>query len=117
VIYTVYRSYKDHGSNPIEPETPEALISDFDKEFIKVIYRKYKDYSASELVDKTHGESPYMNTDKDDVITQDSIKAYFSEKVYCDDKLFKGANTVAKLPAEDYNSAEDAEWEAYLALQ
>lgn len=86
VIPKIYHEYKEYGNGPI-PET-EGLsffpfAGDYELKTIEAVWDGYKKYSPIQLVNKTHREDPWRDAIEeykksyDDVIYQDSIKAYF----------------------------------------
>lgn len=82
VVPMVYFAYSTNGAEPLtadEDMVIPALRKDFKKLCDKVI-EKCLEMTARKLVDKTHGESPWLNTNEREVITHSEIERYFCEK-------------------------------------
>jgi uncharacterized phage-associated protein len=79
VVQTMYREYQTYGSGPIP--LPENLHLDrYDtetKRLLDRVYQLYGDNSAWELRNKTHRESPWINTPDGGHITHQKMRAYF----------------------------------------
>lgn len=85
VVPEVYHKYKIFGSANIPAPANLMiydLITDNDKQLMNGIIDNCAQYSASTLVEITHNQTPWINAYNkpgyNNVITQDSIKAYFS---------------------------------------
>jgi uncharacterized phage-associated protein len=113
VVYSVYSKYKHYGRDNIRSFAHSSTIKESDQHIIKEIYSKYRDYTASQLVDKTHSEPPWLNTNDDDIISEESIRDYFSNVVYCEDKLFSDRPIESVLPNNWYDPEEDEVWSKY----
>ena len=77
-IYYKYNSYKaneintDNINNPkIDKETENVL---------EKMYSKYSQYTAEELRNMTHQESPWKKTSRNKIIEKDLIKNYFENE-------------------------------------
>lgn len=81
VVPSVYFDYCAFGAEAIEiPETQEAIFKEFcreEKRFIEKIIDKCLTYSASELVHKTHQETPWIKAKKTKIIDFNEIRRYF----------------------------------------
>jgi len=64
-------AYKNWGSLPTQP--PKKDVQDF----LDDIITQFKKYSGVQLIDKTHGESPWRDVDQNDLITIDSMAKFF----------------------------------------
>ena len=103
VFEEVYREYKIYGSRAIEDiqigyssyefdddlnfvkreydfKVQENNISEIDKTIIKDVVDSQIKYDPWTLVDRTHAEDPWHNTDTNQIITKGSIKAYFADR-------------------------------------
>ena len=76
-VYRIYRSNRSNGiqydedfNENIDPETTDIL---------KQVYSVFGQYSAWGLRNMTHQESPWLNTQRNVEISQESIKQYFKE--------------------------------------
>ena len=85
VVPVVYRVYRIYGSANIPAETSNGLpsIRSEDMDRINSIVDECSEYSASQLVEITHNQSPwrdaYYKPGVNNEITPDSIKSFFSE--------------------------------------
>ena len=85
VVPVVYRAYRIYGSANIPAETSSGLrsIRREDMDRINGIVDECCEYSASQLVEITHNQSPwrdaYHSRGVNNEITPDSIKAFFTE--------------------------------------
>lgn len=86
VIKEVYDKYKKFGSNGIIFE--EDYNHNLDEEtenILKKVFRYFGKYSAWGLRNMTHNETPWKNTEINNIISKEIIKNYFKEnyrKVY-----------------------------------
>lgn len=87
VVPEVYQQYKIFGSANIPiigRKLSTVIISVEDQELINGIVDECAEYSASALVDITHHQTPWMEAYQkpgyNNVISQKSIKEYFSEE-------------------------------------
>lgn len=81
VIPDIYRQYKFYGRNGID-FNEEFDRSQTDKkidEILEEVYNEFGQYSAWKLRNMTHEETPWKTTEKNQIISKDSIKEYFSE--------------------------------------
>lgn len=76
-VYRIYRSNRSNGiqydedfNENIDPETTDIL---------KQVYSVFGQYSAWGLRNMTHQELPWINTQRNAEISQESIKQYFKE--------------------------------------
>lgn len=70
-----------------EVKYDENNFDDEDKTLTSKVIDSYKDILPWELVDKTHHEDPWLSTDTNEKITNESILRYFStcpERIYGD---------------------------------
>lgn len=120
VIPSVYHSYKIYGSNPIEFDgvgVPGDVFSPDELESILDVYREIGQYTARRLVDMTHKPgTPWEAADRlgQTTISQASIQDYFTRNPVARFSIGSATELVTELPADWYDPAEDAEWEAYL---
>jgi len=112
-VISVYSEYKQYGKKAIPYNSGAIEISPEDQKFIEEIYKRYRGYTAGQLVDKTHREAPWESTADSDVISNDSIKEYFSSTVYNESNLFLDREIITVLPTEWYDLTEDEEWSKY----
>lgn len=80
VIEKIYQEYKKFGSNGItEIPKDEVLIDKETTEILINTYNTFGKYSAWGLRNLTHNETPWKETEQNDIITTDKIKKYFRE--------------------------------------
>lgn len=80
VVETIYHVYKNNRSNGIQYE--DDFERDIDPEttnILEQVYDAFGQYSAWGLRNMTHRESPWLDTPRNGVISQESIKQYFKE--------------------------------------
>jgi uncharacterized phage-associated protein len=74
----LYNQLKHIGSLPVSIiKDNEPSLGQEERKIIKWVYGYYGQYSASKLRNMTHEESPWKSTDKNSVISIDSIRNYF----------------------------------------
>jgi uncharacterized phage-associated protein len=116
VVYSVWDMFKHYHAEPIDESDGDTGVKGFDSEIIKEIYRKYRGFTAGQLVSKTHDETPWRDSSNDDVIGVDSIQDYFVNNVYNVDKIFSENPVVEPpFPGSWYDASEDSwydEWKS-----
>lgn len=83
----VHDKYK--GKREIVEEITNSDIADYKElssdieasEVLNAVWETYGDMSASQLMRKTHTESPWKDTEQSEIITEDKMKGYFSKIV------------------------------------
>ncbi|MDO5568967.1 MAG: DUF4065 domain-containing protein [bacterium] len=81
VVNEVYQKYKDNRANELTIDENIERISSGLYKIIDEVIDAYGKIEANELIDFTHEEDPWKNTNKDEEITINKIKEYFA-KVY-----------------------------------
>ena len=80
VVNEIYQKYKGTGANGIKYEdTFSEHIDDQTQNILKQVYEVFGSYSAWALRNKTHQEAPWLNTDRNEIISLELIKSYFKE--------------------------------------
>ena len=89
VVRQVYDAYKVFGPDPIkcEPTGDDSTI--FEKvaqdprigEVLETVHNFYGKYSAWRLREMTHDEKPWRQTPRNEIISEELIKDYFSKEV------------------------------------
>lgn len=80
VVTEVYHEYKGFGSNGIELKTdslPEINLTEDQIEMIDDVYDFFKQFSAVKLMDMTHNEAPWKDTDINDEISLEKLGQHF----------------------------------------
>jgi uncharacterized phage-associated protein len=89
VVKSVYNEYKEHDADSIPDSLQKIdLPSIDDRVFIRQIWRVYGHRTATQLVEDTHAESPWLeargelqpNDRSEKEITQESMRRYFINK-------------------------------------
>lgn len=84
VVPEIYRLYQDYKGNGIPaPDGEFEFADETEAELFDEVYDVYSAFSASRLIEMTHGESPWINAEKGvgHIIPQDSIMSYFQTKL------------------------------------
>lgn len=79
VIESVYKEFKQYGSKGISERFENVNIDEDTTKILIEVYKVFGQYSAWGLRNMTHEETPWKETQKNDVITIDKIKDYFKE--------------------------------------
>ena len=84
VIKSIYEKYKINGSSGIQyNEDYKDIVDEETKEFLEKVYQYFGQYSAWKLRDMTHQEKPWLETDRNKIISKELIKNYFkNNEVY-----------------------------------
>lgn len=77
VVNEIYHIY--NGRRPIESGKDNIKISDGLNKVIDIVISSYGQIEAEKLIDLTHDEEPWINTEKDKVIDFELIKKYFKQ--------------------------------------
>ena len=86
VVPCVYHEFKCFGKKIIVPN-PNFDMSKFSKQVkdvLEIVCSDYAKFPALKLRQMTHKESPWKNTQRDEVITKESIKSFFKTKLNCE---------------------------------
>ena len=77
----IYDQYKHHKSGPIPvPEHAVESPKDDDKQLIDFIVENYVGFHAYALSSMTHNETPWLETQQNDVISDEKILAYYQNQ-------------------------------------
>lgn len=78
VVADLYHKLKKYGYRQVKmDEDVSDAISQEQRDLITEVNKVYGQFSAWKLRDMTHNESPWLTTNRGDVITKDKIKSYF----------------------------------------
>ena len=83
VVENLYRNYKEYGADPI-PLPQDFDINKFSKEqieLLKEVYDVYGQFSAWKLRNMTHTERPWLETQRNNIISKDLLKEYFLTQI------------------------------------
>lgn len=82
VIPALYEELKEFGSRQIELNEGVDVrkFSDEEQKLLVGVYKTFGQYSAWKLRDMTHNEAPWKDVNIGDIITKESIRAFFSER-------------------------------------
>ena len=81
VVPDVYFEYNEYGNKCIFLSADSSTPSKFNStlmSLIRDVISKCANYTAFQLVDKTHSETPWLNSNRGEEISIDSIHSYFS---------------------------------------
>lgn len=82
VIRKIYDKYKENGANGIKYDKDFTIDIDEETEtLLENVYEKYGQYTAWKLRNMTHEESPWRDTNRNEIISKEKIKDYFKTKV------------------------------------
>ncbi len=81
VVKEVYQQYKQNHAGEISSETNVKNISSGLYKIIDEVINSYGSIEANKLIDFTHEEEPWINTEINKEIDTELIKSYFN-KVY-----------------------------------
>ena len=79
VVEHLYHEYKSYGDSPVPQPTnlDMTLYSEEAADFLDKVYQLYGEISAWELRNRTHEESPWINTQGGSEITFTQLRTYF----------------------------------------
>ncbi len=81
VIKHIYYKYNSNGAKEIQHNRKITIGIDSEtQEILEKMYSKYSKYTAEELRNMTHQESPWKKTNRNKIIEKDLIKDYFENK-------------------------------------
>ena len=75
VVEDIYQIYK--GKKPIVTMTDEVKLNEGLNKIVDIVIESYGQIESKKLIDLTHNETPWSNTEKDNIISFDLIKEYF----------------------------------------
>ena len=80
VVPSVWQSFRENGSNAIEPseDFDESTVSTDEKDIVREVYEVFGQFSAWKLRNMTHNEPPWSETDQNQEISIPRLKAYFT---------------------------------------
>ena len=76
--YSAFRKYFNDNINS-KQYIDTNLIDDSDRELIEYVIEAYKNMDAWDMVAKTIKEDPWLNTERNEIISNANIKKYFSK--------------------------------------
>ncbi|WP_338753022.1 Panacea domain-containing protein [Leuconostoc mesenteroides] len=83
-IFDRFKGEKVIGQVITEDERENYVKIDADsnaQEVLHAVFDNYSDYSAAQLRNMTHHETPWMETAHNDVISQEAIENYFQKEI------------------------------------
>lgn len=78
----IYGKFKENGNQPIPVEHKAGPIHLKKKKLIDFILESYVHFDALTLSAMTHEENPWDNTAKNEVISEDLIKKFYSSQPF-----------------------------------
>lgn len=82
VNVAIYNAYKKHGAEVIPPGIKPAGVSKEQENLLAFILDNYVDYSAFTLSAMTHNEAPWLDAEKNTVISDAAIFFYYSNQPF-----------------------------------
>jgi len=98
VVPAIYHKYKVCGKNPIAADGKDVsgLFSEDEYDTLLDTAREYGKYAAWYLVEKTHSETPWIETQRDAIIENSLIADYFTKhKVLSFEEILARKNITA----------------------
>jgi uncharacterized phage-associated protein len=86
VVPEIYQQYKQYSRNPL-PDSPDfnpEIIEAEVRDLIDEVYSIYGKYTGTVLANFTHQETPWKNTEINEVISEHLIKDYFLSQIVKD---------------------------------
>lgn len=82
VVPEVYDAFKEFGRAGIEPHgEPIPLETEKEENLFNEVFEVYNQFSASGLVTQTHSESPWIDTPKQGIISQEVMRTFFLQRL------------------------------------
>ena len=83
VVPSLYYEFKQFGANPIPvPENFDIeIFSKEQRELLSEVYQVFGQFSAWKLRNMTHSERPWIETDKNQVISHGLMRDYFKTQL------------------------------------
>jgi len=82
VVASLYDKLKKFRATQVTIDEPlNDSITDNQKDLIAEVNRVYGQFSAWKLRDMTHNETPWITTERGEIISNDKIKAYFKTQL------------------------------------
>lgn len=82
VVVSLYDKLKDFRASQVTIEEPiNESITPEQESLIAEVNKVYGQFSAWKLRDMTHSESPWVTTDRGEIISDEKIKAYFKTQL------------------------------------
>lgn len=78
VVNEVYQQYRRYGRNPIDADIDMPVFEDDVEVILQDVYDDYGQFASWKLVDMTHSESPWKDTNLNSVITIDKMRSFFA---------------------------------------
>ncbi len=83
VVEEVYQEFKGYGSQTIyKKDVKDELTLDEEAQNVfESVYEVYSKFSAIKLMEMTHAESPWRNTEIQKIITHEKMKKFFKTRI------------------------------------
>lgn len=83
VVVDLYRRYSGNGANAltVSQSFDSTCLTENERELIEEVYSVYGQFSAWKLRNMTHEEAPWVNTGRNEIITNQVMQEYFSTQV------------------------------------
>lgn len=90
VNYDIYREFRNFSRDVIPVPRETVALGAIQEDFIKFVLQNYIDQSAVSLSIQTHNEDPWIETGKNQIISEDMIRKYYSKQNFA--KNFQRTN-------------------------
>lgn len=81
VVRDVYFTYNEYGNNGIEYKEDVTSLTDEQEDLFNEVYDIFIEYSAIGLMNMTHEEEPWKNTQINSIIPKEIMKKYFKTRL------------------------------------
>lgn len=83
VLRNIYNRYKKYGMSAIPAPARFSFrkYTQEERDLLDEVYRSFGQYSAWALSEMTHQTPPWKDTERNGIISKESMKAYFSTRV------------------------------------
>jgi len=81
VVKDVYKKFSKYGGNAIPSPKGGVVLDVNEKKIITGVWKIYGQFSAWKLKDMTHSERPWKETDRNEVISRETLKSFFSDLI------------------------------------
>lgn len=78
VVSDVYNKYKVYGRNHIDEVVDAPELENDVTVILEDVFEEYGQFSAWKLVEMTHNESPWIETDRNCIISTDKLRDFFA---------------------------------------
>jgi len=81
VIPEIYNFYKENGKKGLMPSDSPIILEETEENLFNEVFEVYNEFSASGLVTQTHSEKPWQEAAPNGVISTETMKSFFSNRL------------------------------------